>query len=279
MTINPIAVGVDGSPSSCAALLWAVDECRLRRRTLLVVYVADSGEILLDGAGIRALHEQGERVLVEATAAASARQPGVAVTSRLSHGRAADVLTEVSVDAELLVLGTRGPAALATALGSVGRAVAARAHCPVALVPDRIAAGRLFAKASLVVGLSASWSGRLALQFALDEAGRRNLPVRAVWATDCASGQAPPLHLERLRHPDVAVSIETVEAAPAEALLRASVGAALVVVGGHHSDDRWTTRLGPVPATLIAQLGCPMVVVGEARREPACVGGALRTGF
>ncbi|MFC7761450.1 universal stress protein [Catellatospora bangladeshensis] len=38
----PIVVGVDGSPCSDLALDWAIEEARLRRAPLRLVYVVDS---------------------------------------------------------------------------------------------------------------------------------------------------------------------------------------------------------------------------------------------
>jgi nucleotide-binding universal stress UspA family protein len=106
---NRIVVGVDGSVGARTALLWAVDECRLRRRTLLIVHAPDGAAAASAGApspGGR--DELGERLLGAHAAAASARQPGVAVTTMLSHEPAADTLVVLSGDADLLVVGTHG---------------------------------------------------------------------------------------------------------------------------------------------------------------------------
>jgi nucleotide-binding universal stress UspA family protein len=59
-----------------------------------------------------------------------------------------------------------------------------------------------------------------------------------------------------------------VDADPSEALLIAARTAQLVVLGCHHSDDRWSTRLGPVAATVLHQSPCPVVVVGARRHTP-----------
>jgi len=69
-------------------------------------------------------------------------------------------------------------------------------------------------------------------------------------------------------------ALQTVRAdgEPAEALLRAAQDAQLLVVGCHHSDDRWSTRLGPVPTSILHRSPCPVVVVGAAHGSYAHAG-------
>jgi nucleotide-binding universal stress UspA family protein len=274
---NRIVVGVDGSVGARTALLWAVDECRLRRRTLLIVHAPDGAAVATAGApSPRALDEFGERLLGAHAAAASARQPGVAVTTMLSHEPAADTLVVLSGDADLLVVGTHGLGGnLASILGSVSHRVAPHAHCPVAVVPDQPVLNGGGAPASrLVVGVSATVSGRAALEFALEEAVRRDATVVAVRAghESAAVNRAAvlPRDLAPLleRYPGARVEPDLVTAEPAEALLAAARDAVLLVVGCHHSDDRWSTRLGPVPSAILHRVPCPVVVVGRRRDVP-----------
>ena len=57
------------------------------------------------------------------------------VHRRVVRDRPADALITLSEDARLVVVGSRGRGGLVGAvLGSVGRAVLHRAHCPVAVV-------------------------------------------------------------------------------------------------------------------------------------------------
>jgi nucleotide-binding universal stress UspA family protein len=273
---NRIVVGVDGSVGARTALVWAVDECRLRRRTLLIVHAPDGAAAATPGEpSLRALDELGERLLGAHAAAASARQPGVAVTTMLSHEPAADALVVLSGDAELLVVGTHGLGGnLASILGSVSHRVAVHAHCPVAVVPEQLVLNGGGPPASrIVVGVSATVSGRAALEFALEEAVRRDATVVAVRAGDepatvnraALSRDLAPL-LER--YPRARVEPDLLTAEPAEALLAAARDAVLVVVGCHHSDDRWSTRLGPVPSAILHRVPCPVVVVGQRRDVP-----------
>jgi nucleotide-binding universal stress UspA family protein len=241
---NRIVVGVDGSVGARVALLWAVDECLVRERTLLIVHAPDGAAAAAPGEpALRALDEEGERLLGAHAAAASARQPGVAVTTMLSHDPAADILIALSGDADLLVVGTHGRGGnLASILGSVSHRVAAHAHCPVVVVPERLALNGALAS-RIVVGVSASVSGEAALEFAREEAVCRDATV-------------------------VAVRTQGEPGEPADALLAAARDAVLLVVGCHHSDDRWSTRLGPVPSAILHRSPCPVVVVGRRRHAP-----------
>lgn len=248
-------VGVDGSVGARVALLWAVDECRVRQRTLLIVHAGDEH----DPDQFR------ERLLGSHAAAASARQPGVAVTTLRSDEPAADVLIGLSADADLLVVGTHGRGGnLTSILGSVSHRVAAHAHCPVAVVPEHLTLNGGALGPRIVVGVSASVSGRAALEFALDEALRRDATLVAVRA------QGEPADLKAVigRYPDARIEPAFVTGEPADALLAAAQDAVLVVVGCHHSDDRWSTRLGPVPSAILHRSPCPVVVVGQRRVAP-----------
>jgi nucleotide-binding universal stress UspA family protein len=236
MTTQRIIVGVDGSVGARTALEWAVDACRLRASTLLVVHARerqpDAGGPVLPGYDAVA-----ERLLTADAASASARQPSVAVTTFLGGGLAADTLVDLSVDAELVVVGSRGSNGFtSTMLGSVSIRTAGHAHCPVVVVPQRLPqAGEHHDERDVVVGVSDGPSGRLALEFARHEAALRGVRLHCVEA----------------------------DTEPAKTLLRAAQGAQLLVLGCHHSDERWGSRLGAVPASIMHRSPCPVVAVGE----------------
>lgn len=300
MITNYIAAGVDGSPAARSALLWAVDECRIRRRTLVIVHAPDARDALLmtgrTGTRFRNLDDVGEQLLRDHAAAASARQPSVAVTTRLCRSAPADALIDLSEHAELLVVGSQGHGGSVTSsvLGSVSDRVAAHAQCPVAIVPSTRARVE---SARVVVGVAASCSGRLALEFALDEARLRGATLVAVSAMrdpqtapdptsvlDVRALQSGTVLLDELEsvaaaYPDVIIEPTLADTDPATALLDAARDAQLVVVGCHHSDDRWSTRLGPVPSTIAHRAPCPVVVVGQRHRVPAASAAAFATDF
>jgi nucleotide-binding universal stress UspA family protein len=289
---NCIVVGVDGSPGARSALLWAVDECRIRRRTLLIVHASEPDGTQLSaghgGSKLTTLDQLGEHVLRDHAVAASARQPAVAVTTMLSRATAFDALTELSHNADLVVVGSRGHGALtSTILGSVSHSVAAQAHCPVAVVPRRLAFREDSAR--VVVGVAPTVAGRLALGFALEEARLRGATLVAILAMRDGQPEPGPVRsldvrahdsgailLDELEatassYPDVIIEPTLADSEPAVALLSAAYGAQLVVVGGHHSDDRWSSRIGPVPSEIAHRSPCPIVVVGQRRLAPGRV--------
>jgi nucleotide-binding universal stress UspA family protein len=143
-----IVVGVDGSPSSQAALRWAVEEADLRDATVEAVHVwayipapalGDPGlvavpsvempqqlELVRDAAGAEL-----ESALDEAFSDGrpSRLQP------KLVEGDPPQVLEHESDGAELLVVGHRGRSALASVfLGSVAKHAVDHARCPVVVV-------------------------------------------------------------------------------------------------------------------------------------------------
>ncbi|HVN51349.1 MAG TPA: universal stress protein [Acidimicrobiales bacterium] len=130
---------MDGSPHARRALTWAVEEALLRRARCLLVHAFDYSAA---GAGAGAVGAAGG--LADAAQdvldreLAYARDSGADVDGRLVAEPAADALLDASRDADVLVVGTRGRSALASALlGSVSTAVVHHATCPVVVVPSK----------------------------------------------------------------------------------------------------------------------------------------------
>lgn len=234
MTRQRIVVGVDGSPGAGAALLWAADECRIRSCTLLVVHCVDERRLRSAAAPAGDDYSvSAERLLSRHAQAASSRAPGVPVTILRVADPAAESLIELSTSAALVVVGTRGHGGFARSmLGSVSTRTATHAQCPVAVIPQlpppTIGAG------VVVVGAADGSAARLAARFGREEARLRAAVLREV-------------------HSD---------GDPAADLLLAAEEAHLLVLGCHHSEERWSTRLGPVAATVLHSCPCPVVVVG-----------------
>ena len=149
-TTGRILVGIDGSPSSVAAVRWAGREAQLRGMRVHVVYVRDrclptpyyapqpraTEPAPSPGAG-----ERMQAVVREALGT----QPPAGVQMELADGLPARVLIERSVGAEMLVLGSANPgggaggpatppAQARAPLGPVARDCLHAAPCPVVVV-------------------------------------------------------------------------------------------------------------------------------------------------
>ncbi|MEU6089529.1 universal stress protein [Streptomyces sp. NPDC047085] len=133
-----VVVGIDGSPSSYAALHWAVRYARLLGGTVDAVsawelpgiygWSAPAVDMDLDEQQAR---DQMTRELTEVLGSEAV----ASVRPLLVHGNAADVLLRAAEGAEALVVGSRGRGGFARALlGSVSRHVTDHASCPVVIV-------------------------------------------------------------------------------------------------------------------------------------------------
>ena len=144
-----VVVGISRSRASWWALAWAVGEARRRGARLLLVHVfrppvapaaADYGH---GGFGVpRDLYADrmahGSALIVTAIDQAVGRMPGdVAMERQVISGRPAVELASLVWGGDLLVLGSRHRGWLRRlAPGSVARACARRARCPVVIVPE-----------------------------------------------------------------------------------------------------------------------------------------------
>ena len=145
----------------------------------------------------------------------------------------------------------------------------------------------------VVVGVDGSAGGRAALLFALHDAARRGLPVEAVsaylppdyWMDFYAMGIKAPDHartaaeqrvhtvlaevLPQGPQPSPPVTVRVELGSAADALIRASSGADLLVVGSRGHGGFTSMLLGSVSMQCVMHAVCPVTVVhsAEAHRE------------
>jgi nucleotide-binding universal stress UspA family protein len=133
-----ILVGVDGSQPARRALRWAVEEGRYRDAQVRAVIGWTYVPFLLPGVyDPPDARRHAERMVEQEVAGALAglADPPVVLPVAV-EGPAAQVLTEASADAAMLVVGSHGHGAIAEALlGSVSAACVRHAACPVVVVP------------------------------------------------------------------------------------------------------------------------------------------------
>src|SRR3712207_5123374 len=138
-----IVVGVDGSPASRTALEWAGDEA-VRHGSDLVVLTAylappppSSGTLSTHEAtsSSEAASETAKGLLMETIRDVLGDDPPVLVQPRVKEGNAAKLLIDLSEDADLVVVGSRGHGGFAgLLLGSVSQNVVAHAKVTVVVV-------------------------------------------------------------------------------------------------------------------------------------------------
>lgn len=146
--MQTIVVGVDGSPASRDALVWALDEARLREARLTVVhawavpltaYATPYGAVLTDDL-IAANRDTANDLLDNLLD--DMDTTGVDVQRTIVEGPAAETLLDATKDADLLVVGSRGRGGFSgLLLGSVSQQCAHHASCPTVIVRALPSAG------------------------------------------------------------------------------------------------------------------------------------------
>jgi len=137
--MNKIVVGVDGSPSSLAALRWAHDQAAAHDAKLYAVMAAVPPPVTVSAGMPRvtntAPRDTAERTLDDAVRRAVGDAPAVPVERTVLAGSPAKVLLDFSADADLLVVGSRGIGGFAgLLLGSVSQQVTQHGRCPVVVI-------------------------------------------------------------------------------------------------------------------------------------------------
>jgi nucleotide-binding universal stress UspA family protein len=289
---RPVLVGYDDSPESRHALIWAVEEARLRGLPVLVCHALHWPYALkpLSDELMAQIDQVAQEVVDDGVRRARELAPDVDVRRILGRGSPSAVLLEVGRAAELTVLGLRGQGGFdGLEVGSAAVQVAAHCSGPVVVVRPELQP-RTGPDARIVVGLDGSPAGLAALDLALDEAALRLGTVTALccWA-DCGSSSWPePLpfvdsralrrgaearfrevtaHLAQ-RRPDVPVITEFVTERPQRALLDAARDATLLVLGNRGNESSPTLLLGPVTQTALLEAWCPVAVTPAAIKKP-----------
>jgi nucleotide-binding universal stress UspA family protein len=142
-TMNKIVIATDGSPSALEAVEYGLDLAADQGAEPIFVHVAPATEVLPVagygmGAAVSVPHEPDEhdRTSLDDALEIAARK-GLDAKAELLVGNAAHSIVRYadSIDADLIVVGTRGHGAIAgTLLGSVSRSVLHEAKRPVLVV-------------------------------------------------------------------------------------------------------------------------------------------------
>jgi nucleotide-binding universal stress UspA family protein len=284
----PIVVGVDGSEVSLDAVEWAAAEAVAQHRRLRVVHAfiwpllrvpVGPSKYGPPDAGLRA---QAQRILDEALLRARQSAPGIDVSGAMPVGAPVPVLLSEIEQAPLVVLGSRGLGGFSGLLiGSTGVQVAAHASCPVIVVrPVSAAPPNSLTADQVVVGVDGSSLSVEALEFGFAEAVRLGVGVVAVHvaashvpgvgSVDVLTGEhaleqarllAESLAGWQEKYPDMPIRRVLLCGHAGRALIEASQGARLLVVGSRGLGGFRGLLLGSVSHAVLHHAHCPVAVV------------------
>ncbi len=135
-----IVVGLDGSPSSAAALDWAVGQAALTGSVVEAIttweWPTNYGWAFPFPSGYDPA-EDARRMAEAMLEKVAADHPEVTIDLTVEEGHPAPVLVNASKGASLLVVGSRGHGEFAGMLiGSVSEHCVTNAHCPVLVLRD-----------------------------------------------------------------------------------------------------------------------------------------------
>jgi len=125
----PVVAGLDGSPASDAALLFAAEEAALRHVPVLAVCALADSPTSLGGA------RQAEEDFSSLLTRWEKEHPGVTVLRQVSQGSPRTALLEAGAEAQMIIVGSRGRGGVPSmTLGSVAAALLHYAPCPVGMI-------------------------------------------------------------------------------------------------------------------------------------------------
>lgn len=286
-----ILVGVDGSEAGSRAVRWATDQARLEHRPLVLVHATSplvgpwAGEPGFDTTRVlEAITKEGEDLLEDTYAELHLDEDDDLVVHRqFLQADPRQVLIDLSLDAAMIVLGSRGRGAVQSLLlGSVSVAVSQHASCPVVVMRPQ---DEVTARNRIVVGATVARAHSQAVDFAYRQASLRSLPLTVLHGFfDPLLGfaGASPLgdnqeaideesavleargEAMKAKFPDVVVTYEVAQGLPDDCLLDASKGSGMVVVGTHRKSLAMSIFEGQVSRAVTEHATCMVAVVPES---------------
>lgn len=282
-----VLVGVDGSPASNAAVVWAARDAEIKNLPLTVVHVVNTDVATWppmpypETWGVWQ-QDEGRKVLAEAVKIAEEAvltDRKLTVKTDLVHSTPVSAMIEMSTDAAIVVLGSAGRGAVARLLlGSVSASLVRHARCPVAIIHDEDPLMPHPQRAPVLLGIDGSPASEAATAVAFDEASRRGVELIALHAwNDLEVVELPGLDWDKVKaeaeitlaerlagwqetYPDVKVCRVVVCDRPARQLVARSESAQLVVVGSHGRGALSGMLLGSVSNAVVHSARMPVIV-------------------
>ena len=289
---SDVVVAVDGSPASNNAVRWAANTAAKRDVPLRLAASYTLPQFLYSEGMVppQELYDDLQRETLrktdDAREIALSVNPDLRIGHAVAEGSPIDMLLEMSRDAAMIVMGSRGLGGLSgMVLGSVSGAVVSHASCPVVVVREDNAVNDENKYGPVVVGVDGSEVSRRATEVAFQEAQARGAELIAVHTWIDSQVQAPgagfaitedrweEVHTEKselldnyLRelgeaYPDVQMGKIITRDRPVRALTEAAAGAQLLVTGSHGRGGFKGMLLGSTSRALLQSAPCPMMVV------------------
>ena len=280
----PIVVGVDGTDQSIRAVRYAVREAQRQDCGLRVVHaIHETAPMapMLPMVSVETFEQVGQRLVAEAKQLAYDLSGGeMSIQTVVRPGSRTQVLCEAGEDARMVVLGHRDRSVLGVVFSSsTTTGVAARAHCPVVCVPASWTDGH--AHGRIVVGLDGAPPSQDALGLAFAAAAERKALLIVLhawklpgvyheivsagtsmedWRTAALEQMENILTEWRSYYPEVQVEVDLRHQYPAPALVGATEGADLIVLGRRGHGAPLGVYLGSIARTLIREARCPVEI-------------------
>jgi len=247
----------------------------------LVVYSRPTPGHVVPLDALRTARDNGLSALAEGI---RLQQPQLQVETRLAEGPTVEALLEDAQQARLVVLGSRGIGGWSGLLvGSVTVQVTTHAPCPVVVIPYDLRP-HAHEGPTVVVGVDGSKASAHAIDFAFAQAEALHATVAAVhtWTSpfltyadgasmlqfdeDKIEDEARLLVAESVagaatEHPDVRWTTELATGSAAQALVRRSESADLIVVGSRGRGGFTGLLLGSVSQSVLHHTQCPIAIV------------------
>lgn len=286
-TVLPVVAGVDGSPTSLDAAVWAANAAKRRGLPLLLVSVTPVSPGVLSvlvplpqefyddqrQLTTNVLHEALTRVRAEVG------DDALVIETKAVTGMPAAELLACSKQAAMIVTGTRGLGDLTAGFaGSVSSALIGHAGCPVVVIhggkpQSNVSAG------PVVVGVDGTDNSVPAVAAAFEEASLRSVDLIAVhafsdvllasWFEDdwVSIEEAERAVLsEQLagyadRYPDVKVRSVVSKDRPVNSLLEHADNASLIVVGSRGRGGYMGMLLGSTSRAVVHTAEVPVMII------------------
>lgn len=285
-----VAVATDGTEGCLAAVRYAAREAQIRGVTLELVHVVPPCLTVGPFAAIpdADIRLSGKATLAHGRTAALAEVPGIEVVGTLLIGSRVEAIVHHTHEAALLAVGA-APHGLMDRLwtGSVVTGIAARATCPIVIVPLSAHEPRAGAARRIVVGLKSPEHAEHLLSTAFARAHQTQSDLTVVHAWHLLSGYDDAIAERTLRRawlveqeriledalidhrmafPDVQVDVDLVHGQAAFALVRQSSTADMLMISrpGHGG---FVHYLGSTARAVLRDAECVVEVVPPVHEE------------